>query len=571
MGRYFITSALPYINGVKHLGNLIGSMLPADVHARFRRLQGHEVLFVCATDEHGTPAELAALEAGQSVRDYCDDQHLLQAKVCERFGLSFDVFGRTSSRQNHQLTLQFATRLYEAGFLECRETNQMYSRADNRFLPDRYVEGTCPVCASANARGDQCEACGTQLDPGDLIAPRSAISGSTDLETRTTRHFHLLQSKLENRIAMWLRTKDGWPLLTRSIAHKWLKEGLKDRSITRDLSWGVPVRINDRIPEGFESKVFYVWFDAPIGYIGATVEWSERTGGDWRRWWRNDQGAADAVHVQFMGKDNVGFHTVGFPATLIGSGEPWHLVDRLKSFNWLAYDGGKFSTSRRRGIFMDAALDIAPADVWRWSLVSYAPETDDTNFSLDLLRTTTNAELADGLGNFATRLTRFSASAFDGLIPEETKDDVSVFELAREVEDAFAGITYAHENLEFRAAARATRRLWDIGNRFLARQSPWQKIAKDRSAAVSSTRAALGLMRLISIAARPIIPTLARELETAFIDMKPIETWPTRASEFILGADRPRGNVLTVAPPVNKITLDDVETWRPRFAGETGL
>jgi len=366
MARYLITSALPYINGIKHLGNLAGSMLPADVHARFRRLQGHEVLYICATDEHGTPAELAAAEAGQDVRVYCDEQYKIQKGACDGFRLSFDHFGRSSNAPNHKLTQHFGEILEKNGLIEERVSKQIYSIDDKRFLPDRYVEGTCPVCGFERARGDQCDNCQTLLDPIELINPRSKISGSTNVEARDTAHLFLLQPKMQDRVRAWVDKSTEWPPLARSIAYKWLDEGLIDRSITRDLAWGIKVTQNGKPRPGFEKKVFYVWFDAPIEYIGSTVEWSEATGNDWERWWRTDKGAADVTYVEFMGKDNVAFHTVSFPVTIMGSGEPWKLVDRLKAFNWVTWYGGKFSTSEKRGIFMDQALELLPSDYRRW-------------------------------------------------------------------------------------------------------------------------------------------------------------------------------------------------------------
>ncbi|NLA34183.1 MAG: class I tRNA ligase family protein, partial [Actinobacteria bacterium] len=262
MTRYLITSALPYINGVKHLGNLIGSMLPSDAYARFLRMSGEEVLFICATDEHGTPAEIAARDAGLEVAEFCRQSHELQKGLGERFLLSFDHFGRTSNPENHEATQHIAAKLEEQGYLEERVIKQVYSNADGRFLPDRYVTGTCPNCGYEKARGDQCESCTKQLDPTMLLNPHSSISGSTDLEERESRHLYLRQSLLADRLREWLGSKVGvWPVLTTSIGFKWLDEGLEDRGITRDLDWGIPV---DR--PGFEDKVFYVWFDAPIGY-----------------------------------------------------------------------------------------------------------------------------------------------------------------------------------------------------------------------------------------------------------------------------------------------------------------
>ena len=353
MGRHLITSALPYINGVKHLGNLVGSMLPADVYARHQRLRGHDVLFICATDEHGTPAELAAAAAGLSVADYCAEQHEIQADLARRYGLSFDHFGRSSSTQNAELTRHMAEKLREHGMVEERVTDQVYSLDDERFLPDRYIIGTCPYCGYERANGDQCENCARLLEPSDLINPRSAISGSTRLEVRATRHLFIRQSLMADRVREWINSHDDWPILVSSIARNWLNVGLEDRSITRDLKWGIPVGW-----PGFENKVFYVWFDAPIEYIGATKEWADidPAARDWRSWWFD---APDVRYTEFLGKDNIPFHTINFPITLMGTGEPWKLVDYVKGFNYLTYYGGKFSTSQKRGIFMDAALEIA--------------------------------------------------------------------------------------------------------------------------------------------------------------------------------------------------------------------
>lgn len=267
--RYLITSALPYINGIKHLGNLVGSMLPADVYARFLRQEGETVLFICGTDEHGTPAELAALEEGLDVADYCQRQYERQAEVYKRFGLSFDYFGRTSSQENHELTQNFYQCLDENGFIKEEEISQMYSLEDERFLPDRYVIGTCPNCGYQSARGDQCENCTSVLNPTDLIQPRSTISGSTNLEVRQSKHLFLELNLLSSKVESWVEEHPDWSSLTRSIAKKWLNEGLQKRCITRDLNWGIPVPRT-----GFEGKVFYVWFDAPIGYLAMTKAWS---------------------------------------------------------------------------------------------------------------------------------------------------------------------------------------------------------------------------------------------------------------------------------------------------------
>src|SRR5215510_12139516 len=463
--RVLITSALPYINGVKHLGNLVGSQLPADVYARFQRARGNETLLICATDEHGTPAELAALEAGQSIDTYCREQHEIQKTVSDRFGLSWDYFGRSSSPQNHRLTQDFAKALWKNGHLEVRSTRQVYSKADGRFLPDRYVIGACPHCGYDRARGDQCENCTRVLDPVDLIHPRSAVSGAQDIEIRDSTHLFLKQSQFADRLRAWIDShRNDWPQLVTSIAYKWLDEGLQDRGITRDLEWGIPVP--DDIADGkLKGKVFYVWFDAPIEYIASTKEWADKNGkGDaWRSWWYGDE-AKDVVYWEFMGKDNMPFHTVGFPVTIMASGEPCKLVDRLKGFNWLNYDGGKFSTSGKRGIFMDTALDIAPADYWRYYLIANAPEGSDSNFTWEQFAGVINKDLADVLGNFVNRVTKFCAARFDAKVPGEGEYGEEEKALIAEMDRRIAQYAAFMDAAEFRKALGEMRAIWVAGN-----------------------------------------------------------------------------------------------------------
>ncbi|MFO1158212.1 MAG: methionine--tRNA ligase [Reyranellaceae bacterium] len=502
MTKFLITSALPYVNGVKHLGNLAGSLLPADIHARFRRQTGHEVLFLCGTDEHGTPAELAAQEAGLPVADYCARQHAIQAQIYRRFALSFDHFSRTSQAANHKLTQEIFLRLDAAGHIEARTIRQAYSPTDARFLPDRYVAGTCPHCGDANARGDQCEACTHLLDPEELIAPRSTVSGATDVEFRETRHLFLKLAAFAPALRHWLDTRQDWPLLVRSIAHKWLDEGLRDRCITRDLSWGVPVP-----KDGFADKVFYVWFDAPIGYIAAAVEWAEAAPGrDWCSWW---QGGDDVRYLQFLAKDNVPFHTVSFPATLLGSGLPLKLADVIKGFNWLTFEGGKFSTSRRRGIFMDAALDLLPADTWRWWLAANAPEGGDSDFTAERFVEGVNKDLADTFGNLVNRCLTFAASSFGPVIPAGGENGSIERDLANRLDAALAALRRQHEALELRKAASEVRSIWKITNAYVAGAAPWFVIKHDRERAAVVTRTAVNLVRLCAATAWPFIPDAA--------------------------------------------------------------
>ena len=565
MSRILITSALPYINGIKHLGNLAGSMLPADVYARFQRARGHEVLYICATDEHGTPAELAAAEAGQDVATYCAEQHELQKSIGRAFGLSFDWFGRSSSPQNHRLTQHFAEVLENNGLIEERTDRMVYSVDDRRFLPDRYVEGTCPRCAFPKARGDQCDNCGSLLDPVDLIEPYSVVSGSKNIEVRETRHLYLLQTRLQDQIRAWVDSKSGdWPALTRAIAYKHLDEGLIDRGITRDLAWGVPVTRGGFPRPGFEDKVFYVWFDAPIEYIAATAEWADATGGDWRRWWRTDAGAEDVRYIQVMGKDNVAFHTVSFPATVIGSGEPWKRVDYLKSFNWLNWYGGKFSTSGKRGVFMDQALELLPADTWRWYLTANAPEGSDTAFTWEQFQGAVNKDLADVLGNFVNRIVKFAESKFEGAVPEGGSPGPREAQLLADLTERLAELTAQMEAIEIRKAAQALRAIWVLGNEYLAEAAPWTAIKTDPERAAVIVRTALNLAALIARVTAPFLPASAERIAET-VGEAADGGWPEAAGLFDM---LPPGRRVH-APEVlfRKVEDAQIAEWGERFGG----
>jgi len=560
MTRYLITSAIPYVNGVKHLGNLIGSLLPADVHARFRRQTGAAVLFICGTDEHGTPTELSAAAAGKDVRAYCNEQHAIQADVYRRFGLSFDHFGRSSSPQNHALTQHFYRRLDAAGLIDERDVRQVWSPKDGRFLPDRYIVGTCPHCRYEAARGDQCEGCGTLLDPPELLTARSAISGDRDLEIRTSRHLFLRQSQLVTRLRDWLDHRKQWPAWVSSLACGWLRSDLRDRCITRDLAWGVPVP-----RPGYESKVFYVWFDAPINYLAATKEWSDALPSerDWRSWWWQ---APDVRYLQFLGKDNVPFHTVSFPATLLGSGEPWKTVDVLKGFHWLTYEGGKFSTSQQRGVFTDAALDVLPADVWRWWLIANAPESADVNFNFRRFADDIGKDLADVFGNLATRATSFACRAFNGRIPVDGEPGSPEQALAHAVDRRIGALHTWHESLEFRRAAAETRALWVLANGYIQRQAPWTTIKSDPVRAGVTTRTALNLLTICAVVSWSIIPTLANRVLAAFGKPPECPPWPIRPVSTLL--DTRRGQPISrIEPLVGKLTGTEISHLESRFSG----
>ena len=569
MARHLITSAIPYINGIKHLGNLVGSQLPADLYARYLRGRDNEVMFICATDEHGTPAELAAAKAGKPIAVYCAEMHEVQAEIARNFGLSFDHFGRSSSERNHVLTQHFAGKLDENGYIAEVEERQVYSIDDGRFLPDRYIEGTCPNCGYDKARGDQCENCTKQLDPTDLINPRSAISGSTNLEVRETKHLYLRQSTLKQEISDWIDSKTDWPILTTSIARKWLNDGdgLQDRGITRDLHWGVPVKRGDQEWPGMEGKVFYVWFDAPIEYIAATAEWADREGqpdAAWRRWWRLDEGAEDVTYTQFMGKDNVPFHTLSFPATIIGSGEPWKRVDYIKSFNYLTYDGGQFSTSQGRGVFMDQALEILPADYWRWWLLSHAPESGDSEFTWDNFQQSVNKDLADVLGNFVSRITKFCRSKFGETIPQGgsygPEEEALIQALTTRIR-AYEGFM---DHVEVRKSAAELRAIWVLGNEYLQSAAPWSTFKTDPDKAAMQVRLGLNLIRLYAVLSAPFIPFTADAMLQAM--QTDSRDWPDAVDAALVAL--PAGHAFTTPDVLfAKITDEQREEWEARFQG----
>ncbi len=566
MARILITSALPGVNGVKHLGNVVGSLLPADVYARFHRSRGNEVLSLCGTDDHGTPAELAAIEAGVDILTYCQNQHRIQYEIGLAFGLSWDFWGRTSAPQTGELVHHFAAALEANGLIEERLDQMVYSLADNRFLPDRYVEGTCPICGYRPARGDQCDNCSSLLDPVDLIEPYSVISGSPDVEVRETRHLYQLHSKMAPAIRAWTDTQTAWPPLARAIAYKHLDEGLIDRGITRDLAWGFPV-LKDGLPRpGFEDKVYYVWFDDVLGYIGITREWADAEGKDWERWWRLDKGADDVHYVQFMGKDNVPFHSAYFPSTILGSGEPWKMVDVLKAFNWLNWYGDKFSTSQKRGVFMDQALDIAPADAWRWYLTANSPEGSDTVFTWEQFQSAVNRDLADVLGNFVNRILKFNETRFEGRVPAGGEPGPLEEKLYADVGARLAEATEQMEAIELRKACQALRALWVLGNEYLQEAAPWTAIRTDTDRAAVIVRTALNLVSLFARAAAPVIPFAAEKILLALGEAYP-PSWPTADVRAELSRLEP-GRALTT-PEVLFAKIDDAQiaAWTEQFGG----
>ncbi|HXQ45695.1 MAG TPA: class I tRNA ligase family protein, partial [Caulobacteraceae bacterium] len=403
-------------------------------------------------------------------------------------------------------------------------------------------------------------------DPVDLIDPYSVISGSTDLEVRDTRHLYQLHSRMADRIRAWTDAKTEWPPLARAIAYKHLDEGLIDRGITRDLSWGFPV-LKDGLPRpGFEDKVYYVWFDDVIGYIGITREWADAEGVDWERWWRLDKGADNVRYVQFMGKDNVPFHSAYFPSTILGSEEPWKTVDLLKAFNWLNWYGGKFSTSQKRGVFMDQALEVASADVWRWYLTANSPEGSDTSFTWEQFQAAANRDLADVLGNFVNRILKFCESRFDGVVPAGGAPGEIEQRLFTQVSEKLIETTSQMEAIEQRKLAQALRALWVLGNEYLQEAAPWSAIREDRDRAAVIVRTAINLAGLFARVSAPIIPFACEVLTEALGEPWP-PTWPSHNAEAELRRIEAGRPVRT--PEVLFKKIEDAQTaeWTEQFGG----
>ena len=506
--KYIVTSALPYVNGIKHLGNFIGSLLPADVYTRFLKAQGHDAIYICATDDHGTPAELGAIDEGMSVKEYVKKYHNVQIKIYKDFGLEFEIFGNTSDQTNHEITRYLFKKLYNNDLIEEKEIIQLYSVDEDRFLPDRFIRGTCPHCGYENARGDQCENCTKVLDPKELINPKSAITGSLNIEPRPTKHLFINLPRVQNLISAWVESKkEKWPRTSYSIAKKWLNEGLRSRSITRDLKWGIKVPL-----KGYENKVFYVWFDAPIGYIGATIQWSNKIGkpNQWKNYWKD----SNTKLVQFMGKDNVPFHTVTWPATMMGADDGFVLADVVKGFEWLNYEGGKFSTSQNRGVFLDQALATYPADYWRYYLLLIAPERHDTDFTWSGFQNAVNNDLANLLGNFVHRTLTFIHREFEGKIPPiEVLDELDKKILVK-VTTTLNELVKHFKELEFQKALIALRQFWSDCNAYFQEKQPWKLVKEDRIKGATTLSVCAKLSWINAVLCRPFIPETSQKIFT---------------------------------------------------------
>ena len=501
-----VTSALPYVNNVPHLGNIVGCVLSADVYVRFARLMGYNVLYVCGTDEYGTSTETKAVEEGLTPRQICDKYNKLHNEIYQWFNISFDQFGRTTSEEQTKIAQQIFWDLHGKGCTSTADVDQLYCCSCCRFLADRFVEGTCPIasCGFEDARGDQCDACGKLINASELIKPRCKLCGKTP-EIRTSGHIFLDLPKVEEALNSWLdKSSEKWSSNARVIAKSWLKGGLQPRCITRDLVWGTPVPL-----EGYKDKVFYVWFDAPIGYISITAQYTEH----WEKWWKNP----DMVEYwQFMAKDNVPFHSVVFPSTLLGTGDKWTMVNRLMSTEYLNYEDSKFSKSRGIGVFGNDAQDTGiPADVWRFYLMYIRPENQDSAFKWEDLMTKVNAELLANLGNFINRALKFTKDNFGSKVPEMNLNSED-WELVARVNQELAAYINHLEDAREREAITAVFNVSRLGNQLMQHNTPWKLVkgsVEDKARAGTVVGLSVNMAALLSVLIQPYMPNMAANLE----------------------------------------------------------
>jgi len=553
MKRRLITSALPYVNNVPHLGNLI-QVLSADVFARFCRLRGYETLYVCGTDEYGTATETKALEEKISPRELCDKFHAIHRDIYRWFEIAFDTFGRTSTPEHTEVTQSVFLDLDRNGYITSKSIDQLYCDACGRFLADRYVRGTCPHCGYTGARGDQCEMCGTLLDPMELIDPKCSTCGGTP-RPRSTTHLYIDLPAILPKLEAWMKeasVKGFWANNAIQMTQAWIRDGLHPRAITRDLKWGIPVP-----KKGFEDKVFYVWFDAPIGYISMTVKLAKEKGFDWKSWWQNPE---EVELFQFIGKDNIPFHTVIFPSSQLGSGRHWTMLHHMSSTEYLNYEAGKFSKSKGIGVFgTDAQETGIPADVWRFYIFWNRPETSDYTFTWADFQEKVNGELIGNLGNLVNRTLTFVSRYYNGVIPEAESSEAFWNELTareKEVEEHL-------ERAELRDAFRAIFGISDIANKRFQNEEPWKARTENPQKAASLMRDLCYVLKDLAIMIHPYMPKAAEQL-AGFFGLKFGEgglSWKD------LGPSRMLKEVRQPEMLFRKLEDDKIAALRERYSG----
>jgi len=553
--RTLVTSALPYANGPIHLGHLAGAYLPADLYVRYKRLTDEDVLYICGSDEHGVPITIAAEKEGVSPQDIVDKFHKKNKQIFEDFGISFDYYGRTSSKVHHKTSQEIFTKLYEDGIFVQKTEEQLYDPEAEMFLPDRYVRGTCPNCGYEDAYGDQCENCGASLSPNELINPKSAITGDTP-ETRETTHWYLPLGDFQERLEEWLETRKNWKPNVVGQVKSWLNDGLADRAVTRDLSWGVPVPLKEA-----KGKVLYVWFDAPIGYISATKEWAQKQGNPelWKTYWQDED--TDLIH--FIGKDNIVFHCIMFPATLMAHGD-YVLPKNVPANEFLNLEGKKLSTSRGWAVWLDEYLEDFEPDLLRYVLGTILPETKDADFSWEEFQNKVNSELADVLGNFVHRTTSFTENYFDGIVPELSEPTDKDKQALEQILIQKEKISAAYEEFKLREAIAETMKLARIGNKYFTDMEPWQTRKDDRETCGNTLHVCLQITAALSILFDPILPNKMSELRRE-LNITEETSWKL-VSDNILESGNPieKGTIL-----FEKIEDEEVEAQLQKLEART--
>lgn len=493
-----VTSALPYANGPLHLGHLAGAYLPADLYVRYKRAVNADIVFICGSDEHGVPITIAAEKEGVSPQDIVDRYHEINKKAFQDLGIDFDYYGRTSSQTHKETSQEFFKKLEEKGTFVKKSQAQLYDEKVSMFLPDRYVYGTCPSCGYDHAYGDQCEKCGSSLSPTDLKNPKSALSDSVPV-LKETEHWYLPLGKLQPKLEAWLNTKTDWKSNVMGQVKSWLNDGLADRAVTRDLTWGVPVPL-----ENAEGKVLYVWFDAPIGYISATKEWANSIGKPdlWEKYWKADN---ESQLIHFIGKDNIVFHCIIFPSILMEYGD-YVLPQQVPANEFLNLEGQKLSTSRGWAVWVHEFLADFDADLIRYALGCIMPENKDADFSWKDFQGRVNSELADILGNFLFRTLSFVHKYFDGKVPQLHNATETDFAALKAIEEQQLAVSKAYEQYNFKEAISQSMQLARIGNKYVTESEPWKTRKTNPEACANAVYVSVQISAALSYLFDPIMP-----------------------------------------------------------------
>lgn len=552
-----ITSALPYVNNVPHLGNIVGSVLSADVFSRYSKLRDRPTLYICGTDEYGTATEVEALKQKKTPKELCDEFHKKHKDVYDWFEIGFDYFGRTTTEQQTVIAQDIFLKLHKNGYLEERTTTQPYCESHKSFLADRFVEGTCPKCQYEDARGDQCDKCGSLLDALELINPKCKVDGATPIP-RETKHIFILLDKCQPAIEEWFNkssVEGGWPKNGISITNTWLKGGLQGRSITRDLKWGTPIPL-----PGYEDKVLYVWFDACIGYPSITANYTK----DWELWWRDPE---NVKLYQFMGKDNVPFHTVIFPGSQLGTGDKWTKLNHLSTTEYLNYENGKFSKSRGVGVFGDTAKETGvPPSVWRYYLLSNRPETADSQFEWKSFILSNNSILKNNLGNFVNRVIAFVNAKLDGVVPElnpEFKDEkLDVPAFIEEINGLLKDYNNDMEAVKIRAGLDHVMKISASGNLLLQGRLDNANLAEHPERTHTVLGLALNLIYLIASITSPFMPSTSESIVTQL--SAPLISIPDKWNPAELKSGHKIGKSFHL---FKEIDIKKADEWQKQYGG----